>query len=292
MGLDNIFFCLNKMARVSRNWEDRTNDDIARKAVDAEARKLIDELYSINKTLKPGTIERERKEDAIYQKLHTLAEMIQKKNWTQGNMQELYQLITNKQMKKPTLYSDDYNMFTQYPDDSNTHLFLQEMVTDFKIMKPEEAQNLLSDPSIDGKKEILKSLLQNCQREKILHKGVASTCKDCWPDILRKIFFMVSEMLTVELQNRSHQISVMTKNQQISTQDAIELSGLLKAVTEKLDAMINRADKITKKKDWITLVESIFQLLIYMVNEIMMRFVMSQRAQLALAENRPVQIII
>jgi len=286
------------MSRASRKekvddqvWEDRSNDDQARNEIDAEARKLIDELYTINKTLKPGSIEREQKEDVIYQKLHTFADLIQRKNWTHKNMQELYHLITNKHLKKPTLYSDDFSMFTQYPDDAKTHLFLEEMVKKFKIMKPEEAETLLKDPSIDGKKEILKALLQNCQREKILHKGVESTCKDCWQDILRKVFFMVAEMLTVELQNRSHQILLMTKNQQISSRDAIDLSGLLKIVTEKLDGMINKADKIIKKKDWINLVESIFQLLIYMVNEIMMRFVMSQRAQLAMSENQPVQIL-
>lgn len=288
------------MARASRKekvpndtevWKDRANDDQARQEIDTEARKLIDELYNINKTLKPGSIEREQKEDAIYQKLHILADMIQRKNWTHKNMQDLYHLITNKHLKQPTLYSDDYKMFTQYPDDAKTHLFLEEMVKKYNIMKPEEADALLKDPSIDGKKEILKSLLQNCQREKILHKGVESTCKDCWQEIIRKMFFMVAEMLTVELQNRAHQIVLMTKQKQLSAQDAIDLSGLLKVVAEKLDGMINKADKIVKKKDWINLVESIFKLLIYMVNEIMMRFVISQRASLALSENRPVQIL-
>lgn len=267
---------------------DRLSDDRARQEVDLEARKLIDELYQINKTLASGSIEREKREDVIYHRLYALADMIQQKHWTQKSMQDLYYLITNKNVAPPTLYDDDFQMFPRYPDDPKTHMFLEEIVKRYKLMKPEEAEALLRDPAIDGKKEILVSLMQNCQRATILNQGAAHTCKDCWKDILRNIFFMVAEMLTLELQNRSRQIESMIKTRDITSQNALELTKLLNMVAQKLDVFIMTADQIVKKKDWIQLVEGVFQLLIYMINEIMMKFVMSQQVN----QNKRVEVLL
>jgi len=263
----------------------RDKDDEIREKIDIESKKLIDELIVMNKTMKAGSIEREKREDEIYRKLYEFAELIQKHNWTQKNMRHLFYLITNQKLKSDEksdwnfddLYTDRHKMFTRFPDDTKTHLFLEKLHESTKTLTPEQIKQILNDPNIDGKKELLEAMTENCARTKLLHEASHKTCSSCWRDVMRSIFFMLSEMLTVELKTRSHQILKMSENKEITTQDAVELSELLREVIKKLEHYITKSDKVISKKEWIELIESVFLLMIQMINEIMMRYVLTKK---------------
>jgi hypothetical protein len=268
-----------------------------REQVDMEARNLIHELNIVNTTLKLGSIEREQKEDFIYKKLYYLAEEIKQKHYHDKSMRELYYLITNDplpyapEVSSLPVYPDKYKMFTKSPPNPKVNLFLANMATTLNTMNPKDVQRRLSDPTKDGPKEILESFVSHTHREKGFEMGSEKTCKNCWNDVMRPIFMMTIEMLTVELKARAEQILTLTKTGHLTPEDAISLAGYISKVIHKMEKMLEStiSEKKGKKErkgltktDWIKLVESLFQLMVDVINEIMMRYVKMSKMRLAI----------
>ena len=209
-------------------------------------------------------------------------------------MQQLYYLIRNEQLvpsvAKLPVYTDSFKMFTKYPDDPKTHLFLESLAKNGQTMKVEEIYGVLTNPTRDGKKDVINSLIHNCQRKSLLQQGAESTCSHCSQIVLRRVFFMVSEMLTVELKERTRQIEKMVKEGTITTRDAMDMSEMITSIVRRLDHLISKADKTTTNKS--ELVESVFKLLIHLVNEVMMKYVLNNKIKSAMDNNEAIELLL
>ena len=218
-------------------------------------------------------------------------------------MKELYFIIRNEKLpEKPknesfpigTMeYTDPHHMFTKFPSDTKTHMVLEEIVQALHSKSPEEADQILSDPGKDGKKEILESLIANCQRKKAFEKGAKTTCSQCWRETMHNIFFMVSEMLVVELKNRSHQILTMLGRGDITQEDALDLSSMMAEIIKKMHKLVKRSESSKmEKKEWNEIIEATFQLLIDLVNELMMRYVLTNKVKNSIVNQQAVEVVL
>ena len=252
-----------------------------RVAIDQEARMLVADLHKIHGTLKPGSIEREQREDYIYKRLYQLAETIKARHPRDPKLQEIYFAITNDgapqesvTVRRLPVYTDEYKMFTQSPTTPKVQLFLEKMATDLKSLPEDETRRLLSDQTIDGPKEVLRSFVSKCHRERWLKESAEITCHGCWDEVMHFVFMMSVEMLTLELKQRSKQIRLMTEKGYLAEVDAMDLIQHIEKIIRETDRMIAKAEKPKKsKREWIELIESLFRLLVGLVNDLMMRYV-------------------
>jgi hypothetical protein len=149
------------------------------------------------------------------------------------------------------------------------------MAQDLRTYEADEVRDLMVQPSQDGPKEVVYSLTERCQREHWLHTHASKTCSGCWNKVMREIFMMAVELLTLELQTRSSQIVDMTEQGHLTREDAEELAAFLTKTTGKLEKLLQKSDrKKMSKRQWIQLVEEVFRLTVGVGNEIMMRYVM------------------
>ncbi len=275
------------------------NDDQARRYIAKDAQSLMAELHQVIKNLQPGTPEREAKEDFLYQKLFVLADLIKKKNWTDQNMRELYQIITNEPLNPVRtvaalpVYSDEGQVFSVFPAHPKTRFFLETLVSDMKLMPSNDFQSLMEDPTRDGPKEVLNLLVANCSREKILHTGATHTCQNCRKTVFRDVFLMITEMVTVELQSRSRQVKDMTEKRIITRQQSESLSKILAQSVVKIESLVERGRKKQEKSGpfWVDLVEQMFQVMISFINEIMMQYFVARQVQMAIEQGRELPLI-
>jgi len=264
--------------------------------IDMEASQLLDDLYKTQKTLKAGSIEREEKEDFIFKRLYQIAEVIKTQDVRDQKLRELYQLITNEQLPDQTvmqeyngilpIYSDRYQLFTRYPAHPNTYLFLKELVK--SIHQDADIESIMNNPSQDGAKELLYSLVSNCQRMKGLENAQNSTCSRCYDQAMKQIFFMVAEMLTVELQSRSEQILNLLHSHELTRQDGIELQELMSHMISVVQKMVKSLDnhiEISKSK-WIEIIESMYRLIVNLINEVLMRYMITSKVRGGLVDGR------
>ncbi len=269
----------------------QVNDAKARQLIDSETTKLMDELYRVHQTLKPGSAEREHQENHIYERLFLLAELIKRKNWSDQHMRELYHLITKEHLPVPLnrhpVYGDEFKMFVKYPPDVKTLLFLRKLTAD--SIPKDQMDQLLSDPNKDGQKELLYRMLTNCQRANLLTKGVNHTCSNCWKQVGSNIFFMTIEMLTVEIRARSEQVLEMLQKKEITTQDAKNIGAIMNKTEYSANKLLNQAEKTKRKQDWVTLIESAMKLIVQMINEILMTYLIRNKIRDAVANNEPVE---
>lgn len=254
-----------------------------RQALDHETRNLIFQLNEVHQKLKPGSAEREQKEDAIYSRLYQISEQIQQKHSNDPHLRELFFLITDQTLGTPArpqvtqlpVYSDPQKVFTKYPSSPQTRIFLEKMAQDLRTYETAEVRDLMADHMHDGPKEVVQSLAERCQREHWLKQHAGKTCSRCWDKVMREIFMMAVEVLTLELQTRSHQIIRMTEHGHLTHEDAQDLSDFFTETMHKLEKLLKKSEhkKITKHQ-WIRLVEEVFQLTVGIGNELMMRYIL------------------
>ncbi len=252
-----------------------------RMALDQEARSLVAELHHVNTTLKAGSLEREQREDKIYQRLYELAELIKSRHPTDPGLQELQFVITQQgaateavSVKRLPVYTDEYKMFTQSPTNPKVQMFLEKMATDLQALPREETQRLLADQTRDGPKDVLRTFVSKCQRERWLKDSAKITCKGCWDEVMRSVFMMTIEMVTLELKQRAHQIRVMTERGYLTEVDAMDLVKHVGKIIREVEHLLRKSEKRKlSKNEWIVLIEALFRLLVGLVNELMMRYV-------------------
>lgn len=252
-----------------------------RAALDQEARSLVAELHQVTTTLKAGSAEREQHEDRIYQRLYELAELIQTRHATDPALQELRFAITQRgaaaearSVKRLPVYTDEYKMFTQSPTNPKVQMFLEKMATDLQALPRDETQRLLADQTIDGPKDVLRTFVSKCQRERWLKDSAKITCKNCWDEVMRSVFMMTIEMVTVELKQRSHQIRIMTERGYLTEVDAMDLVKHVEKIIREVEHLLRKSERRKlSKTEWIALIEALFRLLVGLVNELMMRYV-------------------
>jgi len=268
--------------------------------VDEESRRLITELTSIQNTLKPGSAEREQREDAIFKRLYQLAEIIKHDHSHDPRMREMFFLITEQVIPAPApeveqlpVYADEYKLFTRTQPQPKVQIFLEQMALDLKTMTPDEVRENLSDPSRDGQKEILNSFMGRCNRENWMKDGADHTCKNCWDEVMQRVFLMAAEMLTLEMKKRAEQIIQMTKHGHLTTEDARELAKFISKVMKKTEHLLETSEKRKKtKKEWIFLVESIFRLMVNLINEVMMRYFKMLKVKAAVRNSQTINDLI
>lgn len=277
--------------------------------VDQETRDLLDELNVVQNTLKPGSLEREKREDAVYKRLYDIADYIKTDHSHDPRMQEIYFVITeerlessqaspsatpdvegpsdvivdsgglvmkvnNKTVKQFPVYGDPYRMYTKYPSTAKTQLYLEQMALDLGAMNPVELQSNFESVDEDGTKKVMRSMLGKCQREKWMTSQSKKCCAPCWREVMQQMFLMGCEILTVEMKTRSHQIAQMTERGQLTMEDARYLAEYIEKVMNQLEKLLTQSKRGRKsKKEWIYLVESVYRLMVGMINEIMMKVV-------------------
>jgi hypothetical protein len=264
--------------------------DDPKNKIDMEARQLIEELRQINQTLKLGSAVREQKEDQIYQRLYFLAEQIKHKHYQDKSLRELYFLITNDsgltsppEVAKLPVYPDKYHMFTKFPPSPKTNIFLSQMAQTLHTMKPEQVHQRLVQPDQDGAKQVLESFVSHTHREHALKIGAKQTCKHCWEEVMRNIFIMTLEMLTLEMKSRAEQILQMTQKGDLTPEDALDLSQYITQVIHQMEKMLPESQKKKKTKgEWIQSIEKLFQFMVNIINEIMMRYFQMTRMKAAI----------
>lgn len=237
-----------------------------------EVRLLLQELQAVQR-LKSGSVERQQKEDRIYDRLYDISNAI-KTHSRDPAMAELYTKITGEQLPRTVnrlpIYTDEYKLFTEYPTTPKTELFLSKMGRDLAGIEARK------EP-----KELLKTFVSKCDREQWLERSADMTCKHCWNEVMQHMFMMVIEMLTVELKQRAHQIRTMTEQGYLTEIDAQDLAKHMDKIIYETEKLLDKASKHKhKKEEWILLIESLFQLMVGLINEIMsryMQFVMVKR---------------
>ena len=251
-------------------------------ALDEEVRKLVLDLHTVQTTLKIGSLEREQKEDSIFQRLYEIAETIKTQYPDDPRMSKIYALIMPEEDKKSVVnidkfpvYTDSFGMFTKTTTNPRLNFFISRMAEDLKVGTPEQIHNHLSNPHKDGSKEILQSLWSNVHRPEWLKSSARDTCKSCWNTVMHRVFFMMAEVVTAEMRTRAHQVISMTQQGQLTLHDAKDLSLYIENVVKKIEELLDHATKKTHKhkEDLVNLVEALFRLMINTVNEIMMRYV-------------------
>jgi hypothetical protein len=277
------------------------SDDAVKNKIDMEARQLIEELRQINQTLKLGSVAREQREDHIYQRLYFLAEQIKHKHYQDKSLRELYYLITNDaslttppEVSKLPVYPDKYHMFTKFPTTPKTNIFLSQMAKTLHTMNPEQIHKRLVQPDQDGAKQVLESFVSHTHREHALKMGAKQTCKHCWEEVMRNIFIMTLEMLTLEMKSRAEQILQMTQKGDLTSEDAVELTQYITQVIHQMEKMLPESQKKKKTKgEWIQAIESLFQFMVNIINEIMMRYFQMIRMKSAIQkqDKLPVEFI-
>lgn len=251
-----------------------------RAALDQEARTLVQELHHVHTTLKSGSVEREQREDQIYQRLFEVAEAIKLRHAEDPQLKEIYFVITQQgtpsaaaSVPRLPVYTDEFKMFTQSPTTPAVQMFLEKMATDLQAMPREETQRLLSDPLRDGPKDVLRTFVSKCHRERWLKESAEITCKGCWEEVMRRVFLMAIEMLTLELKQRSHQIRLMTERGYLTEVDASELAQQVEKIIHEAERLLSRSEKSKlSKREWIELIEALFRLLVGLINELMLRY--------------------
>jgi hypothetical protein len=230
--------------------------------------------------MKAGSIEREQQEDFVYKRLYQLAEIIKTRYSNDPKLKEIYFVVTNEgtpvteSVKRLPVYTDEYNMFTQSEVTPATNMFLEKMSTDLEALPNEKVHQLLSNRTIDGQKEVLRSFVTKHGREEFLRTSIDETCKSCWSEVMRYVFVMSVEILTVELKRRAHQIREMTAKGYFTDVDAKDLVVFVESIILKVEQLLSQSRKPKLSKHaWIELIESLFRLMVGLVNEIMMRYV-------------------
>jgi len=251
---------------------------MSREAIAVEARNLASELNAIQSTLKLGSKEREEKEDQIYERLSQLAEEIKANHSKHPRMTEIFLAITGSPVpstiSKLPIYTDKDRLFTQSPTTPKVTLFLEQMAENLRSLPPDRIQETLMNPEKDGPKELVQSFIHSAEREKWLNASAKETCHHCWNEVMQRIFIMAVEMVTVELKQRAHQIRTLTEQQFLTEEDAVYLIKLISQALNKTEVLLKEADSAKKSKQvWIDLIESVFRLVINLVNELMMRYV-------------------
>ncbi len=243
---------------------------------------LVEDLHRVHETLKAGSVEREQREDYIYKRLYELAEAIKTRYPNDPKMQEVYFAITDDDrnvksdsaiVRRLPVYTDEYKMFTQSPTTPKVQVFLEKMATDLNALPKEQTQRILSDQVRDGPKEVLRTFVSKCQREEWLKSASKNTCHNCWDEVMRHVFGMTIEMLTLELQQRSRQIREMTMKGLLTEVDAMDLIKHIEKIIQEANHLIRKSEKKQSKNSWIELIEELFRLIVGLVNEIMMRYV-------------------
>lgn len=246
-----------------------------------EARTLVHELQKVQATLKSGSVEREQSEDRIYQRLYQLADTIRTRHPRDPQLQEIFFVITNQgtpasapSVPRLPVYTDEFKLFTQSPTTPKVQLFLEKMAQDLQALPAAHTHTLLADGLRDGPKDVLRSFVSKCHRERWLKESSELTCKGCWTEVMRYVFMMAIEMLTLELKQRAHQIRVMTAQGNLTEVDANELAKHAEHIILEADRLLARSEKPRlSKKDWIELLEALFRLLVGLINDLMMRYV-------------------
>lgn len=252
-----------------------------RLALDQEARALVNELHQVNATLKPGSVEREQREDRIYQRLFDLAEIIKARHQHDPELQQIYFVITNQGppavaagVKRLPLYTDEFKLFTQSPTTPRVQMFLEKMATDLETLPRAETQRLLADQTRDGPKELVRSFVSQCHRERWLRDSAKITCKGCWDEVMRHIFMMAIEMLTLELKQRAHQFRVLSEKGYLTEVDVLDLVQHVEKIVHEAERLLAQSEKRKlSKTEWIQLIEALFRLLVGLINDLMLRYV-------------------
>lgn len=249
-------------------------------AVDQEARALVAELQTVFATVKPGTAEREQREDRIYKRLNELAELIREQYPNDPNLQQFRYLVTDKgdaALRAPVnrlpIYTDEYKMFTQSPTNPKVQMFLKTMAKDTGSMPAESVDRVLADQYADGSKSVLRSMVTAPNRTQWLQNAADETCRPCWNSVMRRLFMMGIEMLTLELRQRTQQISVAARDGLFTPVDAKELGEHIGRIISKTDEMLDESQRSSlSKEDWIGLVEGVFRLMVGLINDLMSRY--------------------
>lgn len=230
-------------------------------SISQKTRMLIDELQTVQTTMKLGSVEREQREDEIYRQLYDIAEHIK----TDGSlakkpeMKDIYARITGDTIvSRFPVYTDEYKMFVQHPEDPKTRLFLEK----------------ISGNTEQPTDEILRSFVSKCGRKGLLEHSRRDTCTSCWSGIMRQIFRRMIQILTVELKRRSEQIKAMTEAGILTEVDMKDLVKHIESILHKTSKLVTRSEKhIKSKEEWIELNETLFQFMVDIVNDLMMRYV-------------------
>jgi len=263
---------------------DRKSSD----SIEQEARDLTIKLKQIQTTLEPGDPIREKEEDAIYQRLFELTEMI-KSNYKEGEVtpktKEIFFLITNEPLSDAPLikpgqqvvpnYTDRHGLYPRSTPNPKVQLFLEHMAQAGKVTDEKKVDQILTDRSIDGQKELLFRFRKMCNRSKAMEKCSEESCSSCWKEVMPTIFLLLSQVVTSEILNRMDQVKSLLRNGDLTPDDAkylfhfinksrIETENVIKGVSRK---------KPKNKRQWVHQVESLYMILIQMINEIMMRYV-------------------
>ena len=246
---------------------------------DNDVENLLTELQEVKTKYKAGSIERENKEDEIYTRLNEIAQRIQGNN--DSKMKQLYVLITEKpvvtEVQRVPVYTDEFKMFTQSPRHVKVQMFLRRMVNDLKVMNEGEMDKIMKDHTQDGPKLVLEKMVDSCSREQYLNVGKEKMCRRCMHKVYSSVFYMLAENLTLDLKRRLYQIREMYEHNDLSELDTQDLQVYVSKVLKKLHKLI--AKSFTRKKDWVFLIESVFRLSVGLVNELMMKFVSTQKAR-------------
>lgn len=251
-----------------------------RVAIDQEARALVQDLHLVQTTMKTGSLEREQREDYIYKRLYQIADAIEARHRHDPRLRPIYYAITQQgtaveppSVSRLPVYDDEFKMFTQSPTTPKVHLFLTRMATDLQALPPATTAALLSDPTKDGPKQVVRALVSRGQREPWLQASAHRTCRGCWTEVMRHLFMMAVEMLTLELKQRAHQIRVMTERGYLTEVDALELVSYVEHIIQETGHLLKQSERTPQsKKSWIALTEALFRLLVGLINDLMMRY--------------------
>lgn len=239
---------------------------------DAEARVLIRELEVVQHSLPSGSAERESKEDQIFKRLTELAKQIQYSPNRTKTMVSTYESITNQSIPEQELISTEalpiYTdpLFTRYPEKQRMKTFCKHLTTHHKDFK-----RPVTD--IDDPKIVLQSFTRYPKRDEIWKTYAEHTCKTCWRDIMYNMFFMLSEVLVVELHNRSKQVVEMLDANDLSLEGARDVVNCLDQSIVSLKKLIKSVSKngeSNEKQYWVDVIEELFKLNTVCINNIMM----------------------
>lgn len=257
-------------------------------SIEKEARDLTLRLKQLETEKPTGDPVREEEEDRIYQRLFELTEAI-KTNFKHGEVtpktKEIFFMITNEPLTDAPLikagqqvvpnYTDKYGLYPRSTPNPKVHLFLEAMTKAGKLMEEKQFERILQDTQIDGQKELLFRFRKMCNREKSLKKCASESCSTCWKEVMPTVFLLLSQVLTTELLNRMEQVKTLQQNQDLTPADTRYLLNFIDLSRQETEAVLEqvRVKKPSSKGQWIHHIESLYLIMVRMINEIMMRYI-------------------
>lgn len=240
------------------------NNHIVLKEANKKAKSLVRELQTSGIT--------EDEKDIIYKELIELSSRINNAHnngVSTSSSKELQFLIQSP-------YSQNDKMI-------KTFMFMKRMSAGLNN-DPDPHNTVMQNNGIDS---IIYKSLHNCNRSKWMNMAEEKTCDNCWSDVMSDLFANVGKTFANEMTVQLSKIQEMQDQKVLPIEDYRKLTQIMHSSSGKFEKLVENVTQNTPtNNEWLSIIESLYQLVIYTNNSILFSYAKSSSLNSNMKNNK------